>query len=245
MNTTEDPLLGSGNVAEVFAHGSRVFKLYKHFAAKPAAFREAALHAAVEAMGLPVPRVWSVEEVDGRWGIVFDRIHGPSLAESMRAAPAAVSGYLDTMVPLHLRIHEQTATGFPSVKRRLAASIDAASQLNVARREALLAGLAALPDGDRLCHGDFHPMNILGDAAHPMIIDWPDAARGDPAADCSRSYLLLRIHAADLAEPYLGRYFRLAGIARDSVLRWLPCVAAARLIESVPGEIDRLLAIVL
>lgn len=88
-------------------------------------------------------------------------------------------------------------------------------------------------------------MNILGDAAHPMIIDWPDAARGDPAADCSRSYLLLRIHAADLAEPYLGRYFRLAGIARDSVLRWLPCVAAARLIESVPGEIDRLLAIVL
>lgn len=245
MNATEDHLLlGSGNMADVFARGSRVLKLYKDFAAKPAAFGEAGLHAAVEAMGLPVPRVWGVEEVDGRWGIVFDRIHGPSLGERMRAAPAAVSGYLDTMAGLHLRIHEQTATGFPSVKQRLAARIDAASQLNVGRREDLLADLAVLPDGGRLCHGDFHPMNILGDAAHPMIIDWPDAAQGDPAVDCSRSYLLLRIHAADLAEPYLERYFRLAGIARDSVLRWLPCVAAARLVEGVPGELDRLLAIV-
>src|SRR6476619_2705441 len=113
MNTTEDALLGAGNVADVFARGSRVLKLYKDLAAKPAAFREAALHAAVEAMGLPVPRVWGVEEVDGRWGIVFDRVHGPSFAERMRAAPAAVSGYLDTMARLHLRIHEQTATGFP------------------------------------------------------------------------------------------------------------------------------------
>jgi aminoglycoside phosphotransferase (APT) family kinase protein len=188
--------------------------------------------------------VWGVEEFDGRWGIIFDRLYGPSLAERMRAAPDAALGYLDTMVGLHLRIHEQTASGFPSVKRRLAARIDAASQLNVARREELLAMLATLPDGDRLCHGDFHPMNILGDAEHPMIIDWPDATQGNPAADCSRSYLLLRIHAADLAEPYLERYFRLAGIARDTVLRWLPCVAAARLVEGVPGEIDRLLAIV-
>jgi len=172
MNTTKDALLGSGNVADVFARGSRVLKLYKDLAAKPAAFREAALHAAVEAMGLPVPRVWGVEEVDGRWGIAFDRVHGPSLAERMRAAPAAVSGYLDTMARLHLRIHEQTATGFPSVKQRLAARIDAASQLNVGRRETLLAELAALPDGDRLCHGDFHPINILGDGfwrLHPAI----------------------------------------------------------------------------
>jgi len=244
MNTTEYALLGSGNVADVFARGSRVLKLYKDLATKPAAFREAALHAAVEAMGLPVPRVWGVEEVDGRWGIAFDRVHGPSLAERMRAAPAAVSGYLDTMARLHLRIHEKTATGFPSVKQRLAARIDAASQLNVGRRETLLAELAALPDGDRLCHGDFHPINILGDVAHPMIIDWPDATQGDPAADCSRSYLLLRIHAADLAEPYLERYLHLAGIARDSVLRWLPCVAAARIAEGVQGGIDRLLAII-
>jgi len=71
-----------------------------------------------------------------------------------------------------------------------------------------------MPDGDRLCHGDFHPINVLGDLAQPLVIDWLDAARGAPAADACRSYLLLRLHAADLAEPYLDAYGRAGGVPR-------------------------------
>jgi hypothetical protein len=63
MNETIGRLLAVGNVAEVFDCGSRVVKLYKSTAAKPTVFREAAIHAAVEAMGLPVPKVWSVQEI--------------------------------------------------------------------------------------------------------------------------------------------------------------------------------------
>ena len=57
MNETIGRLLAVGNVAEVFEWGAHVVKLYKSAAAKPAAFREAAIHAAVEAMALPVPKV--------------------------------------------------------------------------------------------------------------------------------------------------------------------------------------------
>jgi hypothetical protein len=39
-------------------------------------FREAAINAAVEALGLPVPAVWSVQQIDGRWGIVFADARG-------------------------------------------------------------------------------------------------------------------------------------------------------------------------
>jgi hypothetical protein len=60
MNESIGRLLAVGNVAEVFEWGPRVMKLYKSTAAKPAAFREAAIHAAVEAMGLPSPKIWSV-----------------------------------------------------------------------------------------------------------------------------------------------------------------------------------------
>ncbi|MET3996983.1 hypothetical protein ACVWXN_002105 [Bradyrhizobium sp. i1.4.4] len=49
-------LLATGNTAEIFEWGSRVMKLYKSPAAKPAAFREAATSAAVEALGLPAPK---------------------------------------------------------------------------------------------------------------------------------------------------------------------------------------------
>jgi hypothetical protein len=67
------------------------------------------------------------------------------------------------------------------------------------------------------------------------------AARGAPAADACRSYLLLRLHAADLAEPYLDAYGRAGGMPRAPILAWLPYLAAARLAEGVAGETERLL----
>jgi len=98
-----------------------------------------------------------------------------------------------------------------------------------------------MPYRDRLCHGDFHPMNVLGEASQPVVIDWPNACRGDPAGDVCRSYLILKLHADEVAEPYLDAYCRVASIPRQTILNWLPYVAAARLAEDVPGEQDRLL----
>ena len=63
-----------------------VYRHVRHIAAaaKPTVFREAANDAAVEALGLPVPAIRSVQQTSGRWRIVFDRVRGPSFAERMR-----------------------------------------------------------------------------------------------------------------------------------------------------------------
>jgi hypothetical protein len=71
MEKTVGRLLAAGNVATVFEYGSRVVKLYRSAAAKPVVFCEAAIHAVVEAMGLPVPAVWSMQQIGDRWGIVL------------------------------------------------------------------------------------------------------------------------------------------------------------------------------
>ena len=55
-------------------------KLYQSTAAKPGALREAAIHAAAEAMGLPVPKDWSGQEIGGRW-LSVDRVKHASFAE--------------------------------------------------------------------------------------------------------------------------------------------------------------------
>jgi len=244
MNETVGPLLAVGNVAEIFEWGSRIVKLYKSTAAKPAAFREAAIHAAAEAMGLPVSRVWSVQEVGGRWGLVFDRVKQVSFAEQMLNNPDDVPRYLECMVRLHMRIHAQRAVQFAGLNVRLMANIAATKLLDKRRKRDLLGRIADMPDGDRLCHGDFHPMNILGDVSQPVVIDWPDARRGDPAADVCRSYLLMKLHAAEIATTYLDAYRRTTGMARQVVRSWLPYVAAAKLAEEVPSELDGLLKIV-
>jgi len=236
--------LATGNTAEIFEWGSRVMKLYKSPLAKPVAFREAATSAAVEALGLPVPRVWNVHDVGGRWGLVFDRVTQKSFAEHMLGEMNNAPRYLECMAQLHVRIHGHRAIQFAVLKVTLAANIAASSLLDKSRKQELLGTLVDMPDGDRLCHGDFHPMNILGDTSEPVIIDWLDARRGDPAADVCRSYLLLKLHAAEIAMPYLETYCRVGGMDRDAVLRWMPYVAAAKLAEGVPGERAGLLEIV-
>jgi aminoglycoside phosphotransferase len=244
MSETLGRLLAAGNVAEVFEWGSRVVKLYRSPARKPTAFREAAIHAAVEAMALPVPAVWGVHEVGGRWGIVFDRINGGSFAERMREDPSVVPECLQTLARLHASIHAHPARQLGSLKSRLATNIAGTGLLDEPLKQNLLVRLADMPDGDRLCHGDFHPVNVLGQNSLPMVIDWPDACCGDPAADVCRSYLLLKLHAEDIAEPYLDAYCNITNMPRESILDWLPYVAAARLAEDVPGDFARLLEIV-
>src|ERR1700737_1243045 len=97
MSETIGRLLAPGNVAEVFEWGSRVVKLYRSAGAKPSVFREAGNHAAVEALGLPVPAVWGVQQTSGRWGIVSDRVRGSSFAEQMLGDPTALPRYLEIL----------------------------------------------------------------------------------------------------------------------------------------------------
>jgi aminoglycoside phosphotransferase (APT) family kinase protein len=138
------------------------------------------------------------------------------------------------MARLQLRVHSHAATQFPNLKMRLATSIHQASSLSEPRRTILLAGLTAMPEGDRLCHGDFQPYNIMGPPEREVLIDWPNASQGDPAADVCRTYVLLRSVSAELASAYVDAYSQVSGEYRDTILNWLPFVAAARLAEVCP-----------
>jgi len=54
----------------------------------------------------------------------------------------------------------------------------------------------------------------------------------------------LKLHAAEIAEPYLDAYCRITNISRATIVGWLPYVAVARLAEDVPNDFERLLEIV-
>jgi hypothetical protein len=77
-----------------------------------------------------------------------------------------------------------------------------------------------------------------------MVIDWPNACCGDPVADGCHSYLILKLHAHEVAEPYLDAYCQVARVGRQTILDWLPYIAAARLAEDVQDEQHRLLELI-
>jgi aminoglycoside phosphotransferase (APT) family kinase protein len=233
--------IGRGKEAEVYAFGSRVLKLYRE-GVKGSAFREAGILAALEAAGVPAPRVFGVEEHEGRWGVLMERISGAVWAQAMLAGDAAAKPYIEAMASLQAGLHVHTVPALPTLGARLRSNIGRTPLLGEPVRRRLLAGLAEMPGGDRLCHGDFHPWNILGSLEAPMVIDWLDASLGVPAADACRSYVLMAAARPHLAEAYADAYAALANIGRGEIDDWLPFVAAARLAEGVPKETDALVA---
>src|SRR5436190_18222110 len=122
--------IASGNEAELFAwDGHRVLKLSRRIGDPSQAEHEAAVLTAVSQLGL-APACDNIIEVNGRWGVVMERIDQPVLASAL-ADPGLFPELLDLMVTLHRRIHAVAAPdGVPELKQRLAVRIDGAERLS-------------------------------------------------------------------------------------------------------------------
>ncbi|MDD4797679.1 MAG: phosphotransferase [Eubacteriales bacterium] len=104
------------------------------------------------------------------------------------------------------------------------------------RRKNLLRLLESFETDDRLCHGDFHALNLMWTSQGMQIIDWVDAGSGSALADVCRSYLLYLLYRPEIAQLYLEIYCSKANVAKQRVLMWLPVIAGARLSETVKGQ---------
>jgi uncharacterized protein (TIGR02172 family) len=251
--------IAQGLTAEVYVWDeTRILKLFREGRSPEQVAREAHIARMVHAAGLPVPAVGEIVEVDGRRGLIYERVDGLSMTDSISRRPWTASRSARRWAELHADMHARGAMQeLPSQREDLANHIQAARILPADSQRAALRALATMPDDDRLCHGDFWPGNILMSSRGPIIIDWIDATRGDPLADVARSSVLLlgalastqfswlqkaiiwRVHAT-----YLRRYFQLRPGGQAQCKAWQPIVAAARLSENVPGVQTWLLATV-
>lgn len=174
--------------------------------------------------------------------------------------PAALLQSGGRLAELHARVHQLDGSGLISQRERMRWQIQVAPLLSPLTRRAALRVLEELPGGDRLCHGDFHPGNVMVDGDREVIIDWHDASSGNPAGDVARTWLLLRtahwsypgtrraavrLAASWLFRRYLKRYQALVPGMGERLRRWRLPVVAARLSEElaeVEGPLLRLAA---
>jgi aminoglycoside phosphotransferase (APT) family kinase protein len=135
--------------------------------------------------------------------------------------------------------------------------LDGSDMLALLQREPWRIRSLARPSGDRLCHGDYHPGNVLVAAGRITVIDWAGAARCVPEADHARTLLLLRwadplpdtplisrglisagraIFTYEYTRAYAGR----SNTPLRQVNQWLFVHVAARLSEGTDVERPRL-----
>jgi len=125
------------------------------------------------------------------------------------------------------------------MKEQLVWYIKKAVLLDDGMKGRLLTRLHTLDRGcTALCHGDFHPLNIIDDGNRLWILDWVDATAGDPLADICQTYLIFKRNISRLADVYLRSVCRAAKVRQEDALAWLPVVAATWLTRQ-SGEDER------
>jgi aminoglycoside phosphotransferase (APT) family kinase protein len=133
---------------------------------------EARLMRYVADQGYPVPRIEEVR-ADGT-EIVMERIDGPSMLDAMVRPPWKMPALLRTLADLHDQLHEIRGPDW----------------------------LPGMPGGgDRVLHLDLHPMNVIMSSKGPVVIDWPNARRGDPMADVGVTFALVTCGRIPLPRP--------------------------------------------
>jgi Ser/Thr protein kinase RdoA (MazF antagonist) len=248
-----------GRTAEIYAwEDDRVLKLFYDWFELDNIEFEQQMNRAVHASGLPVPAPGEILQVNGRNGLVYGRVDGAPMWDVMARRPWRLFVLARQTAELHAAMHATTTkVEIPRQRARLERKIRGADSLPAPLKEGTLHSLASLPDGDQLCHGDFHPANILLTPKHPVIIDWIDASLGNPLADLARTSIIILGAAATSQVPnplekivvrlfhsaYLRHYFRLRPGVEKEYHRWLPVVAAARLSENIPELKDWLVKV--
>jgi aminoglycoside phosphotransferase (APT) family kinase protein len=166
------------------ASALRVFRAEQMVAAR----REAATMRAAVRHGLPVPAVEAEGEWRGRPVLLIAWVDGRPLMQEAPAHPWRAWALGTAFGRMQARIHAVPA---PDILRESPRGwTDWAGPIEGALREQLQA--LALRD-DALIHLDYHPMNVLVSGRQIAgVLDWTNAAAGDPRVDVARTYVILR-----------------------------------------------------
>jgi aminoglycoside phosphotransferase (APT) family kinase protein len=114
--------------------------------------------------GYPVPAVHEVRA--GGTEIVMERLDGPMMMDQMIRQPQTFMRNTRRLADLHDQLHEIPAPDW----------LPQAGPGN---------------ETGRLLHLDLHPMNVMVTERGPVVIDWTNAARGEPLTDVGLTYVLL------------------------------------------------------
>jgi aminoglycoside phosphotransferase (APT) family kinase protein len=140
--------------------------------------------------------------------LVMDHLDGPTMMDSVGKPPFPLRRSGHVLAELHEQLHQIPAPpGMPP---------------------------APLP-GDRLVHLDLHPMNVMMTSSGPVVIDWANAAAGDPAFDVADTWVLFACATA----PTSGIDRFIVPIGRHILLRaFLSRVDTVAARRAIPAAVE-------
>ncbi|PEC83735.1 aminoglycoside phosphotransferase [Bacillus cereus] len=234
-----DNPIAKGNTAEIYLYDNKIVKLFKDYLPDTESINEAKKQKYAYSCGLPVPNVFEVTKIQNRQAIIMEYVKGENIGDLLLNNLNEAERYIGLCVNEQKKIHDirVNTDEMELMRKRLERQIKSVHKLAENKKKNILQKLDSITFDFRLCHGDFHPFNlILSKEEKVKVVDWVDASSGDIRADIFRTYLLYAQSHIELAEMYLKIYCNNTDLTRDEIFQWAPIVITARFAEKVSPQ---------
>ena len=183
-------LIGAGNTASVYEwEEGKVLKLFNKDYPGKSIENEFHNAMAIREMNFKKPKAYEIISYKERKGIIYDRIEGESLLEWVMKT-GDLQECARCMAKLHKAIIKNKISNAANYKDFLKYHITK-TQLTLEKQDEFLQMIDKLPGGNVLCHGDFHPGNILISKGHGYVIDFMNVCYGNSLYDIARTVFLI------------------------------------------------------
>ncbi len=209
--------------------------------------------------GLPVPQPFELIYVDGRPGIVFERIYGNTLMEHLHyqllnnnndqnnIKKSTYKDIAQITAKILCETHKKSIQNMPSQRDIIINSIKHTKHLTVSESRLVIDILNSIPIKQQLCHGDLNLNNILIRNNEAILIDWMYASMGNPEADLADYILMIRYAELPLKNPIreimieelIDEYTKLSDITSEDIDSWVIPIAAHRLSLDILPRVEK------
>ena len=186
--------IGEGAWSDVHAWApGQVVKLFKAGFTRRHSWWEARMTRAAFAAGAPAPEVFDEVTVEGRFGVVLQRLDGPTLLQLSRSGAMTPEQTGAILATLAISVHRTAPPPdvLPLRDTEAGSSRLSGGMLPEHIATGILTLIERLAPGDGLCHGDLHPGNVIMTADGPRLIDWGGATRAPAGLDLACCHFLL------------------------------------------------------
>ncbi|MCP4739356.1 MAG: phosphotransferase, partial [Bosea sp.] len=195
--------IGEGAFSEVYAWApGQVIKLFKPGVSRWMPRHEVRMIRAVFAAGVPVPKVFGEVTLDGRFGVVLERLDGPTLWHLSRTGAVTFEQAGAIVAALAMSVHNTSPPPeVLSMREHMERELqhdDGKVPKHVATD--ILALIDRLPPGDGLCHCDLSPGNVIMTAEGAKLVDWTFAMRGPAVLELGFLRVILSELAPEVAD---------------------------------------------
>lgn len=216
--------------------------------------REKAVMPLLDEACVSVPRIYEYTEVEGNQAEVMERIKGETMLEFMLSHPFSLKRKVRKFAKIHQQIlFLHGGKPLPSIQEKLAAFEEQPGKVEGEIFDFVMQIARGLPSGDSICHGDFHPGNILMNERAPYVIDWSGVHTGSALSDIAHTYVLMthapqtpgqdarsyrkvRFFAHRIAKLYLRDMEKWEWFDWEEFRRWKIVMTLLRVYDGLPSE---------